>query len=253
MNKGSFGTFFLFAALLSGALYYGSYIQTPFLSVTNTIKTSYHTVIESIVNTFNEHLNQQAQIQQLRAELSNYEKNHIVMHQFATELNDLFTENNSSFKLSPDVALVRALSYAKFGDTNKLWLQMNDFNRSKVYGLVYKERAAGIVINKDNRPLALLNDDYKCTYAVYVGKEMAPGIVHGQNEKNLIVNFIPTWISIAIGDEVITSGMDNLFFKGLKVGKVLSVHSSQGFQSAVIEPYYQSKEPSYFHVIKKVR
>jgi len=253
MNKGTFGLFFLFAALLSGALYYGKFIQSPFLFVTNNIKSGYHTAVESVVNTFHEHFNQQERIKRLRAELTKYEKNHLVMHQFATELNDLFQENNSSFKLSPNVTLVRALSYAKFGDTNKLWLQMHDFNRSKVYGLVYKERAAGIVVNKDDKPLALLNDDYKCTYAVYVGKEMAPGIVHGQNEKQLIVNFIPTWIPISVGDEVVTSGMDNLFFKGLKVGKVLSVHTSQGYQSAIIEPYYQSNEPSYFHVITKVR
>ncbi len=253
MNRGNFGIFFLFAALLGGALYYGSYIQSPLLHISHAIKVSYHSVAEAVTNTFHEHFNQQKQIQHLRSELKKYEKNHLTMHQFATELTDLFHENNSSFKLSPNVTLVRALSYAKFGDTNKLWLQMDDFNHSKVYGLVYKERAAGIVINKDGKPLALLNDDFKCTYAVYVGKEMAPGIVHGQNEKNLIVNFIPTWITISIGDEVITSGMDNLFFKGIKVGKVLSVHSSQGYQSAIIEPYYQSKEPSYFHVIKKVR
>ncbi len=253
MNKGIFGIFFLFVILLSSALYYGNFIQSPLRTITQNIKLGYHTASEYIANTFHEHFNQQMQIIQLKSELLKYEKNHLIMHQFATELNDLFQENNSSFKITPKVTLVRALSYAKFGDSNKLWLQMNDYNHSKIYGLVYMEHAAGIVINKEDKPLALLNDDYKCTYAVYVGKNLAPGIVHGQNEQNLIVNFIPTWIPISVGDEVITSGMDNLFFKGLKVGKVLSLHSSQGYQSAIIKPYYDAKDPSYFHVITKVR
>ncbi len=253
MNKESFGLFILFALLLSGAIYYGSFIQNPLLSFMNSIKNGYHVSVESVTNTYNEHFNQKNTIIRLRSELQKYEKNHLIMHQFATELNDLFQESNASFAPSPKVELVRALSYVRFGDINKLWLKMDDFNDSKVYGLIHKERAAGIVVSKNNRPMALLNDDYKCAYAVYVGENRAPGIVHGQNEKNMIVEFIPTWITISVGDEVITSGMDTLFFKGIKVGKVLSVQQSQGYQNAIIEPYYTTKEPGYFHVIKRIR
>jgi rod shape-determining protein MreC len=101
--------------------------------------------------------------------------------------------------------------------------------------------------------LALLNSDIKSTYAVYIGEQRAPGIAHGNNDKNLVVNFIPAWFSIKVGDEVITSGLDNIFFKGLRVGHVIAISKSQGYQNAVVEQYYKSNEPSYFHIIRSIR
>jgi rod shape-determining protein MreC len=130
---------------------------------------------------------------------------------------------------------------------------MNDFNSSKIYGLVYKDSVAGIVISKDSKPIALLNGDIKSSYAVFVGEDDAPGIAHGNNDNTIIVNFIPSWINIKVGDEVISSGLDNLFFRGLKVGKVLSIKKSQGYQSVVVDPYFKSKEPRYFYVITEVQ
>jgi rod shape-determining protein MreC len=112
---------------------------------------------------------------------------------------------------------------------------------------------AGIVIQHKGKPLALLNRDIKSSYAVQIGKNLAPGIVHGNNGKNLVVKFIPAWFEVSQGDEVVTSGLDNIFFKGLKVGRVISITSSQGYQNAVVEPYYDSNNPNYFHMIKEVR
>jgi rod shape-determining protein MreC len=128
---------------------------------------------------------------------------------------------------------------------------MKDFNTSKVYGLVSGGVSAGIVTFKHDQPMALLNSDYKCSYTVFIGKKRAPGIVHGQNTKEMLVEFIPNWIKLEVGDEVYTSGLDNLFFAGLKVGKVLKITQSQGFQNALIEPYYDVTQPGYFHVIMK--
>lgn len=82
---------------------------------------------------------------------------------------------------------------------------------------------------------------------------MAPGIVRGNNERHLIVDFIPTWVPIAIGDEVTTSGLDQIFLSGLKVGKVISISRASGYQSAKLEPYFYAKKPTYFHIITKVR
>jgi rod shape-determining protein MreC len=112
---------------------------------------------------------------------------------------------------------------------------------------------AGIVVPKDTKALALLNSDLKSTYAVYIGNNKAPGIAHGNNDQHLVVSFIPAWFEIRVGDEVITSGLDNIFFKGLKVGRVISISKSQGYQNAVVEQYYKSNEPSYFHIIRSVQ
>ncbi len=253
MNKGLFGFFSLFIALFLGALYFTNIIQSPFISTLNSIKSNYHSSIEFIQKTYEQHLFQAQHITQLNEKLQKYENNHLVMQQLASEVNDLFQENKSKLKTDPKVELIRTISYQKFGDLNRVWLEINDYNNSKIYGLTYKELVAGIVISENSRALGLLNRDIKSSYAVYVGKDKAPGIAHGNNSENLTIKFIPAWFNIEPGDEVITSGLDKIFFKGLKVGKVLSVKTSQGYQNAIIEPYYKANNPNYFHMIRSVR
>ncbi len=253
MNKSLLGFFSIFIALLIGALYYTNIIQAPFISTLNTINTTYHNITEFIESQINKHFFQAEHISILEEKLQKYENNHLVMQQLASEINDLFKENSSKLKTNPNVELVRTISYQKFGNLNKIWLEIPDYNSSKIYGLTYKELVAGIVVPKNGRALGLLNKDIKSSYAVYIGDEKAPGIAHGNNSENLVVRFIPAWFSIKEGDEVITSGLDEIFFKGLKVGTVISITKSQGYQNAVIKPYYKSNNPNYFHMIKKVK
>ncbi len=253
MTKGLLSFFSIFIALFLGALYYTDIIQAPFISALNSIKSNYHTSVEFIQKQAVRHFFQAARIAELEEKIERYENNHLVMQQLASEINDLFVQNGSNFKTNPEVELVRTISYQKFGDQNRVWLEVDDYNSSRVYGLTYKELVAGIVISQSGRPLGLLNRDIKSSYAVYVGESKAPGIAHGNSSENLIVNFIPAWFMIEVGDEVITSGLDEIFFKGLKVGSVVSVTKSQGYQSAVIEPYYKPNNPNYFYMIKKIR
>lgn len=239
--------------LILGAIYYNTTLQSPLIASLNTLKSSYHHSFEYIHLQIKKYLLQATSIEELHEELQNYENNHLVMHQLASEIHDLFIENNSTLKLNPKVTLVRAISYQEFGNFNRIWLEVPDYNGSKIYGLTYKELVAGIVVNKNDKALALLNKDIKSAYSVYIGQESAPGIAHGNNDASIIVNFIPLWYKIQEGDEVVSSGLDNIFFKGLKVGKVLSVTKTQGYQNALVEPYYKTDETNYFHMIKELR
>jgi rod shape-determining protein MreC len=236
-----------------GALYYTNIIQTPIISSLNYLKTKYHDSIESVQKTVNKHFFQAQKIEELQNKLQKHENNHLIMKQLANEIQDLYKENNSTLKINPKVQLVRTISYEKFGNFNRLWMDIPDYNSSKIYGLTYKEFVAGIVIPKNKKPLALLNGDIKSAYSVYIGKDNAPGIAHGNNDEFLVINFIPAWFKIKKGDEVITSGLDKIFFKGLKVGRVISVTKSQGYQNAVVQQYYKANEPSYFHMIRSVK
>ncbi len=252
MNK-KLLSFFLLIILFLAALNYSKEVQQPFISVLETIKIGYFNVVESFDSFVQRHISQANTIQRQEAELKEFRKNYLVVRQLASEVEDLLELEHSSLKVSPKVELVRAISYEKFGNMNRLWLEFPDFNSSRIYGLTYKNMVAGIVVNKKNRALALLNRDLKSSYAVLVGDEKAPGIVHGNNGKDLVVTFIPAWFKIKKGDEIVTSGLDNLFFKGLKVGKVVSISFSQGYQKAKVKPYFQSQNLDYFHVITKVR
>ncbi|WP_304542859.1 rod shape-determining protein MreC [Sulfurimonas microaerophilic] len=253
MNKSSIVYFFILIALFVGALNYSSTVQKPFISSLNFIKTSYHNTISNIGNSIDRHFFQADTIDELKEQLQQYENNHLVMQELASEIDDLYKANDSNLSINPQAQLVRSISYQKLGNLNRLWLDVEDYNSSKIYGLTYKEMVAGIVIENDSKPLALLNSDIKSAYSVYIGDVKAPGIAHGNNDQYIIINFIPAWFSINEGDEVVTSGLDNIFFKGLKVGKVISITQSEGYQTAIVKPYYDPNEPNYFYMIKVVK
>ena len=253
MNKELFSYLSVIIALLVGAFYYSTPVQSPIISSLNYIKTSHHAIIHSIESTIDKYFLQAQEIEDLKEELQNYENNHLVMQELATEIHDLYKIEKSTFRADPRVQLVRAISYEKFGNFNRIWMDIPEYNSSKIYGLTYNELVAGIVINKDKKALALLNKDFKSAYSVYVGTDNAPGIANGNNGENLIVNFIPAWYKIKKDDEVISSGLDNIFIKGLKVGRVISVISAQGYQHAIVEPYYKLNDLNYFHIIKRLR
>jgi rod shape-determining protein MreC len=253
MNKEYLSYIFILIALFIGAIYYNSTIQSPIINSLNNIKISYHNFTENISSSIDKYFFQANKITQLEKQLKQYQNNHLVMQQLASEINDLYKENNSSLKLNPKAELSRVISYEKFGNFNRLWIDISDYNSSKIYGLTYKELVAGIVVPEENKALALLNKDIKSAYSVFIGKNKAPAIVHGNNDKYLVANFIPAWVEINIGDEIVTSGLDNIFFKGLKVGKVVSISSGQGYQTAVVDPYYKSNEANYFHIIRSVK
>jgi rod shape-determining protein MreC len=253
MNRKVFSFFLILIALIVGAFYYTDIAQKPLLSALNSVKINYKNVIEFIENGFSKHFFQASQIATLKTELQRYENNHLVMQELATEVNDLYQVNKSSLRLDPRVELVRTISYQKFANLNRVWIEMKDFNKSKIYGLTYKELVAGIVIAKNSKPLGLLNRDIQSSFAVFVGSQHAPGIAHGNNEENIVIKYIPSWFDIKRGDEVTTSGLDNIFFKGLKVGQVLSVTKSQGYQNAIIDQYYKSNDPNYFYLIRKLK
>ncbi len=253
MNKQKLFSAALLALAVSGALYFTGLLQAPLLQMSLALKSSYLDATEAVHSTFEEHFSQQQTILTLHEKNRHYEKELLRLHQVAEEYRNLLREHNTTLTTAADVELVRALSYVRFGDPHKLWIEMETFNPKQVYGLLYRGYAAGIVVSNGGRAMALLNGDVKSSYAVNVGASMAPGIVRGNNAKRLVVEFIPTWIPISVGDEVTTSGLDQIFFSGLKVGKVISIAKAQGYQSAVVEPYFYGKNPAYFHVITKVR
>lgn len=253
MNKQTLTTGAVIATLIGGALYFSNILQRPIINLNLFIKSSYLDLTENLQNSIDEHFFQKATIINLRQKNEFYEKELLNLHQVANEYQKLLQEHNSSFQTEAKTSLVRAISYVKMGNPHRVWIEMEMFDPTKVYGLLYRGYTAGIVIENDKRPVALLNGDLKSSYAVNVGASMAPGIVRGNNSRRLIVEFIPTWIPISVGDEVITSGLDKIFISGLKVGKVVSISKASGYQSAVIEPYFYGKNPAYFHVITKVR
>ncbi len=253
MNKSRLYLILFLSASIGGALYFSPFLQSPIVTLNHALKSAYLTQLERTDNFIDEHFNQQATIIDLRKKNDHYEKELLELHQIADEYQKLLKIENSPLKTQAHIGLIRTLSYVRMGDPHKLWIEMDHFNPRKVYGVLYRGYAAGIVVAHHGKPMVLLNGDPKSSYTVNVGPSMAPGIVRGNNSRALIVEFIPAWLPIHTGDEVITSGLDQIFLSGLKVGKVVSISKASGYQNAVIEPYFYAKNPAYFHVIRGVR
>ncbi len=126
---------------------------------------------------------------------------------------------------------------------------MEDFNSSKIYGLISKGNTAGIVIAQDGKPLALLQGDSKCVFSVSIGKDKLPGVSVGKGEF-IHARYIPLWMQPKVGDEVVTSGLDEIFPAGIPVGKVVKIQKEESYQSAIIKPNAVVNTPAFFYIIK---
>jgi rod shape-determining protein MreC len=202
---------------------------------------------EGLADTINEHFNQRDEIQKLKEKNAELLELAQVSTAYATKLNNMLKEVNLS-EYGVKTKIVRALSYANFGDYNKVWLDFDGFNENKIYGLMYQGYSAGIVTAQDEKALALLQQDPKSSFSVYMGIEKIKGIAFGAGDK-IEVRYIPLWSEPKADDEVVTSGLDNIFFEGIKVGKIVIVYKNESYFTAVVEPYAQVEVPGFFHVI----
>ncbi len=195
-----------------------------------------------------EHFKQKEQIVQLKEEVKNLKRSRTILISFAGKLNRLL-EASGDKPYNPKMQLVESVSYERISNYNRVWMNMNDFNSSRIYGLISNGSTAGIVISKNNRPLGLLQGDNKCIFSVATGKDRLPGVAMGNGE-HILVKYIPLWMEPKVGDEVVTSGLDNIFPIGIPVGKVMSIKKEESYQSAVVKPYSTSKTPAFFYIIK---
>ena len=156
------------------------------------------------------------------------------------QLNDLL----KSYKIDivhPKIKRVKVISLENLMNYNRLWIDLKVEDTSKIYGLAYNNYAAGIGIVKNGQILAILNSDKNSVYSVHIGKKRVLGVMRGSVNKrssDIIVNFISLWEDIRVGDEVVTSGLDKIFFQGIKVGVVKKVETLNGFKKAIIEPHF---------------
>lgn len=207
----------------------------------------YDNTKNSISDFFTEHFNQRDEIRALREENKKLSEIVDISLPFAGKLNEFLKEEKIKI-YEPKIKLVRALSYSNLGDYNKLWIDFEDFDKTKVYGLLYQGYSAGIVVENLDRPQAILQNDAKVTFSVFIGKNKIKGITFGVKD-HIEVRYIPLWTKPAIDEEVVTSGLDEIFFEGTKVGKVTEVIEEEGFFTAIVKPYATPQVPSFFHIV----
>ena len=213
----------------------------------NNIKTAFLKEKENLINVINIHFQQANTIKELKKEIEYLKPNAIMAISYQKELEKLLKETNLNYH-HPSLFLVRTLSYEKISNYTRLWVDFKNFDKNKIYGLIYKGYVAGIIKEKYGNPLAYLELDPSVALSVYVGDFKAQGVIFG-NDSNMIVKYIQKYNTIKIGDEVETSGKDGIFPIGIKIGKVINIKEKELYNEATVKPYINPSQAKYFYAI----
>ena len=216
-----------------------------------TLKEHFVSLTKTIETQSKSYLFQKEQIEKLTAE------NRMLRKRILNE-QDLQTEMKRIVRLLPTLAkmpektlsIVQTVSYVKLNRFSQILLtKPKGLRENKLYGLVQENAAAGVARLYRGQLYGYLVSDEACKFAVYIGKAQAPGIAVGYRANNMQVKFIPKWYDIRPGDRVYTSGLDNIFFKGLPVGKVTEVNTRSAYKVALIRTYADIYHPEAFLLI----
>lgn len=243
---------FIIVLLIVISLIFGANIRSITVGFVGNIVNFYHNTVSYVDDKISEFVFQSKEIKRLRIKNKELLKSANLLSTFANELDKILLDKNSTF-YEPKVKLIKALNYANLTDYNKIWVNFDDFNVSKkAYGLISNGKTAGILVQKDNKPLAILQKDEKSIFSVFIGKDKIPGFANG-NSKNITVKYIPQWLEPKIGDDVYTSGLDGIFFSGILVGKVIEIQEQDLYKTAIVDIDNKIDVPSYLYVITQVQ
>jgi len=218
--------------------------KTPIVNLSLYIETFVLNIKHNLVTYIDTHINQAIKIKKLTLENQN----------LLNKINNLEANLNSCkdlkyFKVinKPNLVFSYVISYASLPSFSQIYINYNK-KITKPKGLVYNNFVCGEVIkNIGNFSLALLNSDKKTRYTVYIGKNEIPGIFYGKIDT---IKYIPKFKVINIGDLVITSGLDGIFYKGAKVGVISEVIKKKLYQEAKVKLFYNDMHPEFFYVIE---
>ncbi|MBL3519132.1 rod shape-determining protein MreC [Arcobacter lanthieri] len=248
---------FIFLFLIAGLAYLfelDKFLAKHF-SIFSTIKTTYINTYISVSEKIANHFEHERMIKELQTENIELKEYKILYNESHARINNFkeFIKNVELPDVDSKIEIIRVLSYINFDDFTNVWLDRDPEPNNKILGLISENYASGIALNKQGKLIGLLNGNKDCTYAVFIGADKSPGIVTAADKLDeLFVKFIPIWADIHIGDEVITSGMDNIFFEGLKVGKVTEIKEFPDMKIATIKPYASPLKKRYFYTYKKI-
>ncbi len=247
MIKSKFVLTLIVGTILFLSINFSPNIRQKVLEFPLYIKSTVFDIKNRVVQEVKTLFHQKKQIERLRKELETCQKTATLSVAFASKLNHFLEENKLDI-YDPDLFMVRGLSYIKLGDFSKMWLDFPDYNHSRIYGLLFKGYAAGIVDEQDGKPIARLLSNKKMIFSVEVGKQRDLGVIFG-NKDFLEVKYIPTYADIQVGDEVITSGNDNIFYEGVKVGEVIQIQTTNLYKMALVKPYAELHNPEFFYAV----
>ena len=225
------------------------------IALGNGIRTKIYNLKNSISEVFENYTSQAEQIKKLKIIAEQKERGDIENMNLKSEVAQMRTLIDTNIKpRAMESFLVRAYSFVDMGNYSRIWLTGENLSANlkdgdKVFGLIKDGYTAGIALYKDDLLLGILNGDPKVSYGVYIGEGKSMGILKTDISGKVVIEYINAWNEIKEGDEIITNGLDNIFFEGIGVGRVKKVRQEFSYIVAEVELYNQNKDIGFYWLI----
>jgi rod shape-determining protein MreC len=226
-------------------------ISDAILNIINPIKKRYQNFTKNIQDKSNSYLFQKESIKRLGSENSILRKQLLEQMHYIEEIKNIYT-------ILPDLStvpvknidIVETISYTKLNSYSQIILTKPEkLKEDKIYGLIQDKVVAGTAKLYQNQLIGSLISHTKCRFSVILGNKKAPGIALGLEKDKMIVKFIPKWYKVKVGDEVFTSGLDNIFFANIPVGVITDVEVQSSYSIAYLKTHADTIHPKAFFMI----
>jgi len=227
--------------------------QEKFALLTLPVKESYLKLNNSVNDSIDKYLKQASSIETLKKENILLRKYLYQQKIKIVQLEQLTKYDEKKFNSYKNILRIQTISYKKLNDFSQIYLTEGEtLGEEKIYGLIQKNVVAGIAIKENGSLKGILLSNPICQFSTFIGEKKTPGIAKGIDAESIEVNFIPKWSKVAIGDKVITSGLDNIFLPNIPVGVVTNIVTNSTYKTAIVKTYADVLHPNFFYLVKEV-
>lgn len=226
-------------------------ILDTLLGIINPIKQNYQNFTQNLEDKSQSYIFQKESIEKLSKENRILRKRLLEQLHYIDQVKNIYDILPKLSQLPvPNISIVETISYVKLNSFSQIMLTKPEgLEENKLYGLMQGYVVAGIAMIQNNQLYGYLTSDQMCRFSVFIGKNKAPGIALGMGENNMLVKFIPKWHKLNVGDKVITSGLDGIFFANVPVGVVTKIEVQSSYTVAYIKTYGDVFHPETFFLI----
>ena len=230
-------------------------ISDTLLNAVNPIKQSYKEFTQDIEDKGQSYIFQKETIEKLSHENRVLRKRLLEQMHYIEQVQNIYDVLPDLSRLPVhNISIAETISYVKLNSFSQITLtKPKGIKEKKLYGLIQGTVVAGVAKLRGNQLFGYLTSDNKCRFSVFIGKSKAPGIAIGVEKNEMIIKFIPKWHNVKEGDRVVTSGLDDIFFRNVPVGIVTKVEVQSAYTVAYIRTYSNILHPRTFFVVEDAR
>lgn len=231
------------------------HISDTLLEIINPLKQGYKNFTQSLEDKSHSYIFQKESIEKLSLENRILRKRLLEQIHYIEEVKNIYEVLPDLSRLPiQNISIVETISYVKLNSFSQVILtKPKGLEENKLYGLIQNQVVGGIARVKKNQLYGYLTSDEKCRFSVFIGETKAPGIAMGIEKNHMIIKFIPKWHKVKIGDMVVTSGLDAIFFADIPVGLVTKVEIQSSYAVAHIKTYSDIFHPKTFFLINDAK